>query len=73
MPSDPVQRRLAAILAAAVARYSRPMGVDEEGTLATLTGHLVLQNLSIDVLSRKRADAVATLRQYDGINDRIGG
>src|SRR6266851_8006958 len=31
-----VQRRLAAILAADVAGYSRLMGVDEEGTLAAL-------------------------------------
>jgi adenylate cyclase len=31
-----VERRLAAILAADVAGYSRPMGDDEEGTLATL-------------------------------------
>ncbi len=36
----PVQRRLAAILAADVAGYSRLMGEDEEGTLATLTAHL---------------------------------
>ena len=34
-----VQRRLAAILAADVAGYSRLMGEDEEGTLATLTAH----------------------------------
>ncbi len=40
MPADPVQRRLAAIFAADVAGYSRLMGVDEEGTLATLTAHL---------------------------------
>ena len=40
MPADPVHRRLAAILAADVAGYSRLMGKDEEGTLATLTGHL---------------------------------
>ena len=33
-----VQRRLAAILAADVAGYSRLMGEDEEGTLAALTG-----------------------------------
>jgi len=32
-------RRLAAILAADVAGYSRLMGADEEGTLATLRGH----------------------------------
>src|SRR5664279_2522444 len=31
-----VERRLAAVLAADVAGYSRPMGVDEEGTLARL-------------------------------------
>ncbi len=36
----PVQRRLAAILAADVAGYSRLMGEDEEGTLAKLTTHL---------------------------------
>jgi adenylate cyclase len=35
-----VQRRLAAILAADVVGYSRLMGLDEEGTLATLTAHL---------------------------------
>jgi class 3 adenylate cyclase/pimeloyl-ACP methyl ester carboxylesterase len=34
-----VERRLAAILAADVAGYSRLMGTDEEGTLARLQGH----------------------------------
>jgi adenylate cyclase len=34
-----VERRLTAILAADVAGYSRLMGEDEEGTLATLKGH----------------------------------
>jgi adenylate cyclase len=34
-----VERRLAAILAADVAGYSRLMGVDEEGTLAALKGY----------------------------------
>ena len=33
---SPVQRRLAAILAADIAGYSRLMGADEEGTLARL-------------------------------------
>ena len=37
MPEARVERRLAAILAADVAGYSRLMGVDEEGTLAALT------------------------------------
>ena len=36
MNRDRVNRRLAAILAADVAGYSRLMGVDEEGTLAAL-------------------------------------
>ena len=36
MPETPVQRRLAAVLAADVAGYSRLMGVDEVGTLAAL-------------------------------------
>jgi len=35
-----VERRMAAILAADVAGYSRLMGVDEEGTLARLKAHL---------------------------------
>ena len=39
MTEERVQRRLAAILAADVAGYSRLMGADEEGTLATLTAH----------------------------------
>jgi len=37
---QPVQRRLAAILAADVAGYSRLMGVDEEGTHEHLKAHL---------------------------------
>ena len=36
---EPVARRLAAILAADVAGYSRLMGADEEGTLERLKGH----------------------------------
>ena len=38
-PKVPVVRRLAAILAADVAGYSRLMGADEEGTLKRLKGH----------------------------------
>jgi class 3 adenylate cyclase len=34
-----VERRLAAIVAADVAGYSRLMGADEESTLAQLKGH----------------------------------
>src|SRR5437588_3080372 len=40
MAEDRVERRLAAILAADVAGYSRLMGADEEGTLAQLKAHL---------------------------------
>src|SRR3982750_4829981 len=36
LTSERVERRLAAVLAADVAGYSRLMGVDEEGTLARL-------------------------------------
>ena len=36
MAEERVQRRLAAILAADVAGYSRLMGVDEEGNLSAL-------------------------------------
>ncbi len=39
MVEDRIQRRLAAILAADVAGYSRLMGGDEEGTFAALTAH----------------------------------
>jgi class 3 adenylate cyclase len=39
-PGGPVERRLAAIMAADVAGYSRLMGVDEECTLHTLKAHL---------------------------------
>ena len=40
MTEERVQRRLAAILAADVAGYSRLMGVDEEGTRARFNAHL---------------------------------
>src|SRR5499433_1225476 len=36
MPSEAIERKLAAILAADIAGYSRLVGVDEEGTLARL-------------------------------------
>src|SRR5271165_204772 len=37
MEAPPLERRLVAILAADVAGYSRLMGIDEEGTLSTLS------------------------------------
>ncbi len=39
MARQGVERRLAAILSADFAGYSRLMGVDEEGTLAALKAH----------------------------------
>ena len=39
MATERVERRLAAILAADIAGYSRLMGADEEGTLARLRAH----------------------------------
>src|SRR5579862_458942 len=39
MAETRVERRLAAILAADVAGYSRLVGIDEEGTLAALKAH----------------------------------
>ena len=39
MEADRVERKLSAILAADVAGYSRLMGADEEGTLASLNRH----------------------------------
>ena len=39
MARERVERRLAAILAADVAGYSRPMGANEEGTLARVNAH----------------------------------
>ncbi len=56
--ADPVQRRLAAILAADVAGYSRLMGEDEEGTLATLTTHL--KELIEPCISEHRGRVVKT-------------
>src|ERR1700709_2701310 len=39
MEAPPLERKLVAILAADVEGYSRLMGIDEEGTLGTLSAH----------------------------------
>ena len=44
MTEERVERRLAAILAADIAGYSRLMGVDEEGTLASTEGFAKIIN-----------------------------
>jgi hypothetical protein len=51
-------RRLAAILAADVARYSRLMGADEEGTHERLKGHL--QELVNPKIAEHRAGSSRT-------------
>ena len=58
MPVDGVERRLAAILAADVAGYSRLMGADEEGTLARLTAHR--RELFDPAIARHRGRVVKT-------------
>ena len=55
----PPVRRLAAILAADVAGYSRLMGVDEEGTHERLQGHLR------DVIEPKITGAAWVARSSD--------
>jgi adenylate cyclase len=47
MEAPPLERKLAAILAADVAGYSRMMGVDEEGTLATLSAYRTITDALI--------------------------
>ncbi len=58
MAEERVQRRLAAILAADVAGYSRLMGEDEEGTLGALTAHL--EELIEPCISEHRGRIVKT-------------
>ena len=47
MEAPPLERKLIAILAADVEGYSRLMGVDEEGTLATLSAHRAIADALI--------------------------
>jgi hypothetical protein len=49
---DRVERRLAAILAADVAGYSRLTGLDEEGTHARLQDHLRFPRETLGISSR---------------------
>lgn len=43
LPAPPVERRLAAILSADVASYSRLMGVDEVATVRMLTANIKIR------------------------------
>jgi adenylate cyclase len=54
---DQVERRLAAILAADVAGYSRLMGADEEGTLKTLT---VYRGVAAQLIEEHQGRVVTT-------------
>ena len=47
MEAPPLERKLAAILAADVAGYSRMMGIDEEGTLSTLSAYRTITDTFI--------------------------
>jgi class 3 adenylate cyclase len=47
MEAPPLERKLVAILAADVEGYSRLMGADEEGTLATLSSHRAITDALI--------------------------
>jgi TolB-like protein/class 3 adenylate cyclase len=58
MTGEPVQRRLAAILAADVTGYSRLMGADEEGTLAALKA--IRRELGDPKIARHRGRIVKT-------------
>ena len=56
MNTPPIERKLAAILSADVAGYSRLMGADETGTLAILSAHREV----IDELIRQRSGRIAS-------------
>src|SRR4051794_40146347 len=74
MSVDRVERKLAAILAADVAGYSRIMGKDEEATLHSLSGHR--RELFDPVISRHRGRIVKTtgdglLAQFASVVDAV--
>ena len=75
MESNAVQRRLAAILAADIVGYSRLMGADEVGTLATLKGHR--RELTDPTIAAHRGRVVKTtgdgaLIEFASVVDAVG-
>ena len=52
MATQRSERRLAAILAADIAGYSRLVGADEEGTLAQMKGHCLRESATIRTLQQ---------------------
>jgi hypothetical protein len=74
MANGAPERRLAAILAADVAGYSRLMGEDEEGTLARLTAHR--RELFDPAIERHRGRIVKTtgdglLAEFQSVVDAV--
>jgi class 3 adenylate cyclase len=63
-PGGIVERRLAAIVAADVAGYSRLMGKDEEGTLAQLKGQEGLRDRFVET-NRQRPVEVSIRLDFD--------
>ena len=49
MPPEDLKRKLTAILSADVAGYSRLMGVDDDPTVRTLTGHREMMSAILNV------------------------
>jgi len=69
------QRRLAAILSADVAGYSRLMGADEEATVATLTAHRKVFTSEIKKHRGRVVDAKgdAILAEFASVVDAVSG
>ena len=71
---QPVERRLAAILAADVAGYSRLMGVDEEGTLERLKAHrreLVDPKIRGSVAASSKTTGDGMLVEFPSVVDAV--
>src|SRR5271156_4433688 len=73
LPTERVERRLAAILAADIAGYSRLIGADEEGTLAQVKAHRC--ELINPKISEHRGRIVKTAggRHFDRVLERYRG
>jgi class 3 adenylate cyclase len=69
--ATPIQRRLAAILAADVAGYSRLMGVDEVGTLNALKA--IRRDLADPAISARHGRVVKTTGDGILVNNALFG
>ena len=61
VPTGPIERHLAAIVAADVVGYSRLMGADEKGTLVALKAHRTSMGMSSTIDGRNVAPETARL------------